>query len=137
VTDTAPWRDGGDHEAATSPPILSENFVNPNTPHNSSKALSWWSVHEHVQPLLDEVDGWPMVGTPAWCALPDDDPAKLASLLDAAQHHALRVETCQEQQAQASRDVSAAADWPAIGTEMHERARFYCEHPYLRRRRDG
>ena len=62
----------------------------------SSQQVSWWSVHEHTGPVLAGVGSWPTAGTPQWCALPDDDPAKLAALYDAARHWALRVETCQQ-----------------------------------------
>jgi hypothetical protein len=87
--------------------------------------VSWWSVHEFVAPLLDQVGGWPTVDTPAWCVLGDDDPVKLAALLDAAQHWALRVETCQQAKCAASREISAAADWAAIATEIRQRRKVY------------
>jgi hypothetical protein len=98
-----------------------------------SGQVSWWSVHEHVAPLLAAVRSWPTVGTPAWCDLDDGDPAKLAALLDAARHWALRVETCQQQLAEASRDVSAAEDWPGIAHQIFGRAQFYAERPWLKR----
>lgn len=85
---------------------------------NSSSQVSWWSVHEHVQPLLDQVGSWPMAGTPAWCALNTDDPVKLAALLDAAQHHTLRVETAQAAKAEAARAISAGADWSAAANQI-------------------
>jgi hypothetical protein len=90
-----------------------------------SAQVSWWSVHEHVAPLLAAVRSWPTVGTPAWCDLDDGDPAKLAALLDAARHWALRVETCQQQLAEASHDVSSAADWSGIATETFWRRGAY------------
>jgi Protein of unknown function (DUF2742) len=74
-----------------------------------------------------------MAGTPAWCALDNDDPRKLAALFDAAQQWALRVETCQEAQCEASRDVSAAEDWSAISQEIKDRREFYAARPWLRR----
>jgi hypothetical protein len=98
-----------------------------------SQAVSWWSVHEFVAPLLTGVGSWPMAGTPAWCLLDDDDPIKVAALFDAAQHHALRVETCQEARAEASRAVSSALDWGALGREINQRTVFYAERPWLRR----
>jgi hypothetical protein len=76
----------------------------------ASQQASWWDVHTYVSPTLAEVGCWPMVGTAAWCALPDDDPVKLAALLDAAQHWALRLETCQVAECEASHAISAAAD---------------------------
>jgi hypothetical protein len=66
-----------------------------------------------------------MAGTPAWCALDDEDPLKEAALLDAAQHHTLRVETAQQQRCEASRAVAAAEDWGSIATEMQQRREVY------------
>jgi len=75
----------------------------------ASSQVSWWSVHTFVERLCNALNNaWPMVGTPAWCQFDDHDPAKWAALLDAAQHWALRLETCQEARAQVSRDVSSA-----------------------------
>lgn len=87
----------------------------------SSQQVSWWSVHEYVQPVLHRIGSYPMVGTPAWCALADDDPRKLAAIFDAAQHWALRLEVSQEAMANASREVSAAFDWKAIAIAKFRR----------------
>jgi hypothetical protein len=84
----------------------------------ASAAVSWWAVHEHVTPFLETSGSWPMAGTPAWCSLPDEDPRKLAALLDAARHWVLRVETGQEAAAQASQAISAAADWSAVADRI-------------------
>jgi hypothetical protein len=99
----------------------------------SSQQVSWWDVHLFVEQLLAEVGDWPMAGTPEWCALDDDDPAKTAALLDAAQHWILRVETCQAAECEASSDVSAAADWGQIGRQIRQHNEFYAEKPWLRR----
>jgi uncharacterized protein DUF2742 len=87
----------------------------------ASRQVSWWSVHEHAAPLLEAVGSWPTVGTPEWCELDDTDPRKIAALFDAAQHWALRVETCQQSRAEASHAISAAEDWSAIATEIYYR----------------
>lgn len=97
-----------------------------------NQQVSWWCVHEFVAPYLDAAA--PMAGTPAWCDLPGTDPAKWAALLDAAQHWALRVETCQEAECEAGRDISAAYDWGAIGRYLRDEAEFYQRKPYLKRR---
>jgi Protein of unknown function (DUF2742) len=65
--------------------------------------------------------------------LAHDDPQKWAALLDAAQHWALRLETCQEARADASRAVAGAADWPKLSREINQRADFYAARPWLRR----
>ncbi|RWA15750.1 DUF2742 domain-containing protein [Mycolicibacterium brumae] len=54
-------------------------------------------------------------GTPAWCELPDDHPDKLAAVLAAGVHHALRVDLAQAARAEASRAVSASTDWSRVG----------------------
>lgn len=100
----------------------------------ASQQVSWWSVHTFVAAILNQVNGWPMLGTPAWCALACDDPRKWAALLDGAQHWSLHVETCQEAHADASRAVSGAVDWAALGREINRRADFYAARPWLRRR---
>jgi len=102
---------------------------NPASPHigcyTTARAVSWWSVHEHVAPLLDQVGDWPMAGTPAWCDLDDDDPVKLVALLDAARHWALHLEINQQALAEASRDVSVAADWRSVANEIRRRRHVY------------
>jgi hypothetical protein len=91
----------------------------------SAQQTSWASVHEYVEPLLAAVQTWPLLGSPAWCALPDNDARKIAAVYDGARHWALRLETCQAARAEASRDVSAAADWTAIGREIRNRSTCY------------
>lgn len=99
----------------------------------ASQAVSWWSVHEFVAAVLNQCNDWPPLGTPAWCSLAHDDPRKWAALLDGAQHWALRVETCQEAHAEASRAISGAVDWSALSREINRRTDFYAARPWLRR----
>lgn len=100
-----------------------------------SRQAAWWEVHQWRDRVLERygVHGFPTVGTPAWVALPDTHPAKLAAAIDAAQHWALRVETCQEAQCEASRAISAAVDWAAVGRRNQRHAEFYAENPWARR----
>ncbi len=99
----------------------------------SARTVSWWSVHEFVAPVLERTGSWPLAGTAEWCALPTDHPAKIAALFDAARHHALRVETAQEELAQPAKDVSGAVDWAAMSREINQRNAFYAERPWLKR----
>jgi hypothetical protein len=87
----------------------------------SSQQVSWWSVHEYVAAVLERVGRWPLIGSPEWVDLPDDDPAKIAAIFDAARHWALRLETGQQAQCEASRGVSAAAGWSGIANEIFYR----------------
>jgi hypothetical protein len=99
-----------------------------------SQQVSWWSVHELVSAVLNQVNDWPTAGTPAWCSLSDEDPAKWAALLDAARHHALRLELGQEARAEASKAISAAADWPKTAQEMRQLNDFRVAHEWAKRR---
>ena len=99
----------------------------------TSRSVSWWPVHEFVSPMLTSVGTWPTVGTPEWCALPDNDARKIAAIYEAAQHWALRLESSQAARAEASRDISDAADWYAVAREINQRAEFYAARPWLKR----
>ncbi|MGH3634577.1 MAG: DUF2742 domain-containing protein [Mycobacterium sp.] len=97
--------------------------------------MSWWSVHEYVAPVLARChDPIPMVGSVAWQQLPDDHPAKIAAVFDAARHWALRVDTCQEASAEASRAISDAADWSDVAEQIRGRREFLAENPWAKRR---
>lgn len=98
-----------------------------------SQQVSWWSVHEFVTEVLKQVNSWPLLGTPAWCSLSNDDPRKWAAVIDGGQHHALRVELGQEARAEASRAISGSANWSAISSEIHQRRTFYDAKPWLKR----
>lgn len=99
----------------------------------SSQQASWWPVHEFITELVAQANNLPVAGTPAWCALADNDPLKLLSLAAAGEHHVLRVETAQEARAEASRDVAAAADWRAISRDIQQRAHFRASHTWAKR----
>lgn len=90
-----------------------------------SRTVDWWAVHVFALPLITEVGCWPMAGTLTWRELPDDHPAKLAAIHDAARHHALRVECAQNALAEASQEISSAMDWPAVAREIRRRNAVY------------
>ncbi|MED5812933.1 DUF2742 domain-containing protein [Mycolicibacterium sp. 050232] len=83
-----------------------------------SREVAWWPFHEWIQPYLDTAGDYPPAGTPAWCALSDNDRRKWAAALDAAQHHVLRVETAQAAKAEAAQSISAAADWAGLARSI-------------------
>lgn len=109
------------------------NFTRGGSQFNSARSVNWLTVHRFVATVLDQVNGWPMAGTPAWCSLAHEDPAKWAALLDAAQHHALRVQMAQEVLAEASQEISGSADWRGIAQEVSQRASFRANHPWAKR----
>jgi hypothetical protein len=99
----------------------------------SARSVSWWSVHEYVTEFIGTLTEWPMAGTPEWCDLDDYEPRKLAAVLIAGSHHALRVETAQETNAEASKAVAAAADWRGIAEEIHQLHTWRSTRPWATR----
>jgi hypothetical protein len=127
----SPPNDGGPVDG-TGPTTFREVTRNPYA--TASRQVCWWSVHEHVAALLAlQALPWPIVGTPAWCALEDHDPRKLAALVDAAQHWALWLETGQQARGDASRGISGAFDWAAIAQRHRTHSEFYAAKPWLKR----
>lgn len=88
-----------------------------------------------MQAAVDQANAGPLpwAGTPEWCAMSDGDPRKLLSLAIDGVHHVLRKEVAQEAHAQASRDVSGAADWSQISREAHQRQAARASGAYIRR----
>ncbi|MEZ0355504.1 DUF2742 domain-containing protein [Mycobacterium sp. SA01] len=98
-----------------------------------SRQVSWWPTHEFISALVATYDHLPMAGTPVWCGLPDTDPRKLLALAVAGSHHILRVETAQQQRAEASKAVAGSADWPAVAQEVLQRNRIRETHTWAKR----
>lgn len=101
-----------------------------------SQQVDWWSCHTFIEAAIRQanIGPLPLAGTPTWCALTDGDPRKLLALAVAGEHHALRMETAQQAQADSSRAVAAAADWSRVAREIRQRSGFYAERPWLRRK---
>jgi Protein of unknown function (DUF2742) len=78
-----------------------------------SQQVSWLEVYEWAERMGYLVDG-PNAGTPTWCALADDAEEKLAAAVADSVHWALRKDTLQAEQAEASRAIAGAADWSAL-----------------------
>jgi hypothetical protein len=116
-------------------PALAQQQSQANDYRQSNRQVAWLEVHLWRDRMLEQpgVQSFPVVGTPLWCALPDDHPVKLAAAVDAAQHHALRADTAQEQLAAAAQAISAAEDWSAIARANRDRADFLAANPWARR----
>lgn len=112
------------------------NATPPRTPTfiSASRTVDWWAVHEFVQPFLDSVGTWPTVGTLEWCALPKNDMRRWAAMLDAAQHHALRIDTAQAAMAEAGHAISATTDWAEVGRRARDRGEFHAKNTWAARR---
>jgi hypothetical protein len=112
---------------------------------SGSQQVTWWDVYTFCRSIIrqildpDEDDAGrfiargPVAGTPQWAALDDDDPLKLAACLAYSPHHALRIEAAQTGRAEASQDISAAADWGAVGNRIREYREWMDAHLWARR----
>jgi hypothetical protein len=85
-----------------------------------SRTIDWWSVHQFVLPMLNEAGSWPLAGSLAWQDINDVDPRKLAAVLDGGRRDALRNDTLGSALADASREISCAADWSAISRLLRD-----------------
>ena len=101
-----------------------------------SQQVAWYETHLFLEAVLAQANLGPLApaGSPQWCELSDGDPRKLLSLAVDGVHHVLRKSTSQEALADASRAVSAAADWSKIAREMQQCNDFHASKPWLRRR---
>ncbi|MEE2855405.1 MAG: DUF2742 domain-containing protein [Actinomycetota bacterium] len=90
-----------------------------------SREIDFYSVHLFVLPMLEEVGSWPLAGSPAFQQLDDSDPRKLAAVLDGGRRDALRNDAISCALAEASHDISTAADWPGIARTIHQRHTVY------------
>lgn len=78
-----------------------------------SRQVACLPVYELLSPLLGRPGLVP--GTPEWCDLDDTEPAKWQAVLWAALWWSVEQDARQTSLAEASREISSAADWPAIG----------------------
>ncbi len=92
-----------------------------------SQQRAWWPVHRFVEAVVQQANCGPIpaAGTPSWCALADGDTRKLLAVAVAGVHHVLRMETAQEQRAEASKAISESADWTQISRDIRHRSGVY------------
>ncbi|KSU59648.1 MULTISPECIES: DUF2742 domain-containing protein [unclassified Gordonia (in: high G+C Gram-positive bacteria)] len=103
--------------------------------------VDWDAVRAYVHRVLADVThtGLPVAGTPEWCQLHDDDPAKLAALVIAGSRWVLEEEIAEinwqrDALKRASIAVAQARDWAQVARRIRERDDFHREHPDLKRR---
>jgi hypothetical protein len=100
----------------------------------ASRSVRWFDFHLWVQARLDAAGDYPMAGTQAWFDLDYGDRRKWAAALDAASHHIVRVQTCQEAECEASHAVSAAEDWGRVAQLNKDLEEFRRDHPWAARK---
>lgn len=68
-----------------------------------------------------DLDPLLLAGTPQWCRLADDDPAKLAALVAGGVREALRNDTRQAATAESSREIAQMFPWAELGRRVSAR----------------
>lgn len=85
----------------------------------ASRQVAWFETYEYVARLAAEhrvvLELSAVAGTPQWCGLPDGDARKLMALLVGGVREALANDARQAAMAEASRSVSASANWRTVG----------------------
>jgi hypothetical protein len=89
----------------------------------ASMQVSWWDCHVFMAEMVQQANcgpvPWP--GTPAWCAIPDDDPRKLLALAGFGVYQAVSVDAWQDATAEAGSEISAGENWSAIARSNLQR----------------
>lgn len=84
-----------------------------------SRQVAWLETYDYIVRLAAEhhvvLDLTAVAGTPQWCGMPDGDARKLMALLVGGVREALANDARQAAMAEASRSVSAAANWRSVG----------------------
>ncbi|GAA12578.1 DUF2742 domain-containing protein [Gordonia alkanivorans] len=92
----------------------------------SEYAVTWDPVHAFVGRVLGGRTTTIVAGTPEWCALDDNDPAKITALLIAGSRWCLEEEIAQlhasrDAEKAAAVEVVEAADWTAVARRIRNR----------------
>ncbi|AYE97909.1 hypothetical protein C0J29_27060 [Mycobacterium paragordonae] len=92
-----------------------------------SQQRAWWPVHQFLEAVvaLANYGPIPAAGTPSWCALADGDPRKLLAVAIDGEHQVLRIETAQEQRAEASKAIAGSADWSTTARSIGRHREVY------------
>ncbi|MDH3026414.1 DUF2742 domain-containing protein [Gordonia alkanivorans] len=97
------------------------------------------AVRTYVQRLVGTAGGpSPAAGSPEWCALPDDDGAKLLAVLTAGTRAILEDELAaladrRHAQKAAALEVAQAADWSAVARRVRDRDQAWKSGAYIGR----
>lgn len=86
----------------------------------ASQQVSWYETFTYASNLAAQhglsLDHHllPVAGTPQWCGMADTDARKLLALVLGGVREALNHDVAQEHRAEASREISKAADWKKV-----------------------
>lgn len=102
--------------------------------------ITWEPVRAFVGRLLAGRHTTIVAGTPEWCELPEDDPAKMLAILTAGSRWCLETELDQIDQRRiaakhAAIEVATALDWTRVAKRIRDRDAFYKANPDLRRKK--
>lgn len=88
----------------------------------ASKQVNWHETYLYAERLAAShgvaLNHQLIAGTPSWCGMADHDARKLMALILGGVREAIQNDARQEALADASREVSTAADWPAVAQRV-------------------
>ncbi|MCZ4535560.1 DUF2742 domain-containing protein [Gordonia terrae] len=92
----------------------------------SEYAVTWDPVHAFVGRVLGGRTTTIVAGTAEWCALDDNDPAKITAVLIAGSRWCLEEEIAQLHARRAAEkaaalEVATAADWTRVARQLRDR----------------
>lgn len=101
--------------------------------------VSWEAVRNFVYRLPARPNTTIIAGSPEWCALADDDPAKVAALITAGSRWVLEEQIDQiHRRRQAHKDMSLGLleehPWKKLRQYLTDRDEFYRKNADLKRR---
>ncbi|KZF01027.1 hypothetical protein A2J03_10720 [Rhodococcus sp. EPR-157] len=94
------------------------------------------AVHERLAPILAQavrLGDIPILGSPAWVGLPEDDSRWRHSVVAAGYRWAIREWLDQDVRRSASRAISAADDWGSVAQSIRRRNEYFTENPWAQR----
>lgn len=101
-----------------------------------SNEIDFLPVHQRLAPLLDRavlLGEIPVLGSPAWVDIPDDDRRWRDSVVVAGYRWAMAEWLRQDAENQASKELSGSADWSAVAARMRQHAEYLAANPWARR----
>lgn len=101
-----------------------------------SREVSFIAVHDRLSPILTtahSLGGVPVLGSPAWVDLAEDDIRWRHSVVVSGYQWALRRWLEQDAETAASKEVSQQQDWSAHARYVRDRKQYFEANPWAKR----
>ncbi|WP_206499117.1 DUF2742 domain-containing protein [Rhodococcus sp. KRD175] len=101
-----------------------------------SREVDFIAVHDRLAPILDDavlLGDIPILGSPAWVDIANDDVRWRHSVVAAGYRWAAREWLEQDARIEASRELSVSRDWSAVSRSIRQRNDYLAANPWARR----